>query len=165
MNAARLFTSSFLFVCFITIASSEEPIQTVVDVGPGSGVEVRIVGKNADIIEILRDGQQIFFDRILDQPMDHSDVRYIYAATKNNWNVCVRCGKSKDVFHCYAVRGNSVIPSGRQSFGKTDPYGFTNFPFEWIGSLKLRVQYSYGPTYGYIAWDPKTWKWGTSSDE
>jgi hypothetical protein len=154
-----------LLLCFITIASGDEAIQTVVDVGPGSGVEVRIVGKNADIVEILRDGQQIFVDRILDQPMDHSDVRYIYAATENNWNVCVRCGKSKDAFHCYAVCGNSVIASGRQSFGKTDPYGFTNLPFEWIGNLKLRVQYGNGSTYGYIVWDPKAWKWGTSRDE
>lgn len=121
MKTTRLFTPSFLFLCFIAIASGEEPIQTVVDVGPGSGVEVRIIGKNADIIEILRDGEQIFVDRILDQPMDHSDVRYIYAATKNNWNICVRCGKSKDVFHCYAVRGNSVIASGGKVLGRPTP--------------------------------------------
>ena len=162
MKTTRLFTPSLLLLCFITIASGEEPIQAVVDVGPGSGVEVRIVGRNADIIEILRNGEEIFVDRILDQPMDHSDVRCIYAATKNNWNVCVRSGKSKDAFHCYAVRGNNVIPSGRESFRKTDPYGFTNFPFEWIGNLKLRVQYGYGSTYGYIEWNPKEGKWRQS---
>jgi len=66
--------SSLLFLCLVTIASRGEPVQTVVDVGPGSGIELRILGKNADIIEILRDGEEIFFDRIQDQPMDHSDV-------------------------------------------------------------------------------------------
>jgi hypothetical protein len=32
-------------------------------------------------------------------------------------------------------------------------------PFEWTGNLALRVQYGYGSTYGYIAWDPKAGKW------
>jgi hypothetical protein len=66
------------------------------------------------------------------------------------------------VFHCYAVRGNNVIPSGSESFGKTDAYGFTNFPFEWIGNLTLRVRYGYGSTYGYIKWDLKAGKWRKS---
>jgi hypothetical protein len=159
MITRRLFTATFLFLCYVTIASGGEPVQTLIDVGPGSGVEVRIVGKNADMIEILRDGREIFFDKILDQSMDHSDVRYIYAAADNDWNICVRCGKSKNVFHCYAVRGNDVVPSGSESFGKTDPYGFTHFPFEWIGNLALKVQYGYGSTYGYILWDPRAGKW------
>ena len=162
MKTKRPFTFSFLFLCFVTIASRGEPVQTVVDVGPGSGVELRIVGKNADIIEVLRDGEEIFFDRIQDQSMDHSDVRYIYAGEDNDWNICVRCGRCKDVFHCYAVRGNNVIPSGSESFGKTDAYGFTNFPFEWIGNLTLRVRYGYGSTYGYIKWDLKAGKWRKS---
>jgi len=144
MITRRLFTATFLFLCYVTIASGGEPVQTVIDVG---------------MIEILRGGREIFFDNILDQSMDHSDVRYIYAAANNDWNICVRCGKSKDVFHCYAVRGNDVVRSGSESFGKTDPYGFTQFPFEWIGNLALRVQYGYGSTYGYIVWDPKVGKW------
>lgn len=82
MITRRLFTATFLFLCYVTIASGGEPVQTLIDVGPGSGVEVRIVGKNADMIEILRDGREIFFDKILDQSMDHSDVRYIYAAAE-----------------------------------------------------------------------------------
>jgi hypothetical protein len=155
MKTTHLLTLSFLLLCLFTIASGGEPVQTVVDVGPGSGVELRIVGKNADIIEILRDGKEIFSDKILDHSMDHSDVRYIYAAQDNDWNICVRCGKSKDVFHCYAVHGNKVIPSGRESFGKSDSNGFTKFPFDWIGDLALRVQYGSGSAYGYIVWDPK----------
>jgi hypothetical protein len=45
MKTARVFMSSLLFLCLVTIASRGEPVQTVVDVGPGSGIELRILGK------------------------------------------------------------------------------------------------------------------------
>src|SRR5437868_6341365 len=127
-----------------------DPVQDIIDVRPGSGVEIDIIGNNSDIISVQRDGVQIAYDRILEQ-LSRGNIAFVEASPgSNDWNISVRYGGNNDVFRCIAVRGNDIqnaIYSGAVRFGQGHPE-WTNYGYKWIDSNTLRVQY--GPNEGFI---------------
>lgn len=137
-----------------------EVVRHVIDVGPHSGVEVYIAGGDADIIQILRGGIHILDDDIRDgRDQVPADIGWTKAETgTNDWNISARRGTDRDVFWCFAVRGNNVTRSGDIRYGQGHPE-WRNYPFDWIDANTLRIRY--GPNIGHVAWDQNTLRWIT----
>ena len=144
-----------------------DPVQYTIDLGTDSGVIVQIIGHDKDIICIRRDGTAIGYDRIEDQPMSLADIGYADAAGAGDtdFNVSVRSGRDKDVFTCYAIRGNDVFNNWfltKSGFGQRFRFGshgdgLKNYGFIWESDNSVRVEY--GQNTGFIVWDANAQQW------
>lgn len=157
----------FVFGVLGKPAISEQPADEVkytIGVGPHSGVTVEIIGPHADIIRIRRDGQQIGYHKIEDQPMDPTDIAFTKAGGGgNDWNIAARSGRDKAVFTCYAVRGNDVFNNKGERFRFGHHHdGLDHYEFKWEDDKTLRVHF--GDTNGAIVWDANAKQWNGTGE-
>jgi hypothetical protein len=143
-----------------------EPIKDIIDIG--GGVQLMITGTDGDLFEIWRQAQQLLFHRIQDvgnRPLSRNgDVGWV--SVGSDFNVAVRAGKDRDIFFCYAIRGNTVYPnppSGHDwpayvafRWGKGHP-DWTNYTFNWNIPNTLEVVYQGG--LGLVDWDDSKKAW------
>lgn len=136
------------------------PGAEVFTLSKDSGLEVRIVDKGGDCVEIYRNGTLVH-EHLINAGRTskvQTECKWREVSDGQGFNVVLRYGDQRDLYICYAVRPKDVIHSELVQFKYQDDFVDRDYSWELLMNSRLKVGFG-NALDGIIDWDPGSRVW------
>jgi hypothetical protein len=124
-----------------------------------SALEVRVVDKGGDCVEIYRDGTLVH-EHLINQGRTSkvkSELKWRQTGdSPGNYNIALRYGDAQDLYICYAVRVKVITHSELIQFKYQEDFVDRDYMFEWLMNSRLKVAFA-NSLDGIVDWDSGSW--------
>jgi hypothetical protein len=132
----------------------------VFKVGGDAGLEVRIVDKGGDCVEIYRNGTLIH-EHLINAGRTSkikTECKWREVSEGQGFNVVLRYGDQLDLYICYAIRAKDVIHSELLQFKYQDDFVDRDYSFEMLMNSRIKIGFG-NALDAIIDWDPGPRVW------
>jgi hypothetical protein len=135
------------------------PGPEVFSLDKASGLEVRVVDKGGDCVQIYKEGTLVHEHLINEGRTSKvkSELKWRQTAdSPGNYNIALRYGDQLDVYICYAVRVKVITHSELIQLKYQDDFVDRDYMFDWLMNSRLKVAFG-NSLDAIVDWDSGSW--------